>query len=365
MVVNDYILIAENLNRNPLRAPRHGGKFTESFIKFLQLLYSQKEASLVKYLHPLPGFKTTEIIAKSSGLDEEVAKTILHTLHQNNKLVGMGDNYALPPIPILLNIHQFHTETGENDIEAARLYLDFFIEKKYNRYYETSEKGTPVFRTVPIEESIQAGEKILSYEEAEQYIMTMDHENFTLIPCPCRTRTEKLGIRECSDKFPVASCLMVGFSAIHFNSIGMGRKVTKGQAVAYVKEMLTQGLICCTDNAMAKNSIICMCCSCCCSQIRGRTRWENPDAVSPSNFIPVSGEECIACGKCEKRCLLGAITINKEDKRIQVDIDKCLGCGVCTVTCPQDTLKLIRYERSEPFSTAGKMLKAIHSENVP
>ncbi|MCP4130076.1 MAG: hypothetical protein GY754_03565 [bacterium] len=333
-------------------------------MQYLKLIYTPEEAAVVKYLLPLPKFLSTEEIAASAGMNEESVKSLIDSAHKKNGLSGMGNMYALPPIPILLNIHQFHSETGKDDLKAANLYLDFFIEKKYSRYYETSEKGTPVFRTVPIEKSIKPGEKVLSYEEAEQYIMSMEHDNFSLVPCPCRTRTDKLGVRECKEKFPIAHCLMLGVSSMHFESIGMGKKVSKPEAVSYIKEMIEKGLICCTDNAMAKNSIICLCCGCCCSQIRGRTKWDNPDSVAPSNFIPQSNDECIACGKCEKRCLLEAITINKEEKRVEVNADKCIGCGVCTVTCSKDSLRLIRLERSETFPSGGKMLKAINLENV-
>lgn len=360
----DYGIIAENLNKNPLRVPRHEGEFTASFVQYLQLLYSPREATLVKYLQPLPNFLSAEEVSKFSGLEEEEIKGILDNLHGNNKLVAMGNHYALPPMPILVNIHQFNAETGPDDVEAAGLYLDFFVEKKYSRYYETSEKGTPVFRAVPINETIRAGEKILSYEEAEQFINSMDHNHFALVPCPCRTRMEKLGIRECGEKFPIASCLMLGFSAIHFDSIGRGQKVSREEAIVYVKEMIDTGLICCTDNAMTKNSIICMCCSCCCSQVRGRTRWDNYDAVAPSNFVPLSRGECKACGKCVKRCLLGALAVDKEEQRVVVNKEKCIGCGVCVVSCATESLKLVRHERSTPFTSAGKMLKAINGENI-
>ncbi len=88
------------------------------------------------------------------------------------------------------------------------------------------------------------------------------------------------------------------------------------------------------------------------------------DAVAPSNYIPQSGEECIACGKCQKRCLLGAITIDKEAKMVVVDESKCIGCGVCAVTCPNDSLRLVRQRDNEPFTSVGQMLKTINMENV-
>ncbi|MCP4129622.1 MAG: hypothetical protein GY754_01280, partial [bacterium] len=62
MQTSDYQQIAENLNKNPLRVPRHEGNFTESFMQYLKLIYTPEEAAVVKYLLPLPKFLSTEEI---------------------------------------------------------------------------------------------------------------------------------------------------------------------------------------------------------------------------------------------------------------------------------------------------------------
>jgi Fe-S-cluster-containing hydrogenase component 2 len=49
--------------------------------------------------------------------------------------------------------------------------------------------------------------------------------------------------------------------------------------------------------------------------------------------------------------------------RIKVDMDKCIGCGLCTLTCPQETLKLHRHERSTPFETSQELLETAAREN--
>lgn len=360
---NDYLFIAENINRNPMRAPRHKGEFTPSFIEYLKLLYKPEEAAVVRYLQMPPKFRSVDEIATEAGMDAGMVKTILEGLRLKNSLMGMGDIYCLPPIPILLNNHHFYAELKDDDIKSIEFYKDFFIEKKFSRYYETSEKGTPIFRTIPVGKAIECGEKILSSEEACEFVTNLDTEDIALVPCPCRTRTEKGGDRECNDRFPIGFCIMLGMTALHFESVGLGKRINKEQAIKYIEEMTDLGLICCADNAMTKNSILCLCCECCCSQVRGITRWNNPTAILPSNFIPATSDKCKLCGKCVKRCLLGALSIDKKNKKIVVDSSKCLGCGICTLKCSNEAIKLNRYERSQPFASVGKLMKAFNSEN--
>lgn len=41
----------------------------------------------------------------------------------------------------------------------------------------------------------------------------------------------------------------------------------------------------------------------------------------------------------------------------------CTGCGVCTHTCPEETMKLKRVERSEPFPGPGDLYRTVAREN--
>lgn len=86
-------------------------------------------------------------------------------------------------------------------------------------------------------------------------------------------------------------------------------------------------------------------------------------AILPSNFIPVAGDDCIQCELCTERCPVGALTMDEETDHPVVDPDKCIGCGVCVLTCPEETLRLVRTERSTPFHTNKELIKTIAREN--
>jgi NAD-dependent dihydropyrimidine dehydrogenase PreA subunit len=175
---------------------------------------------------------------------------------------------------------------------------------------------------------------------------------------------EKLETRECKDTFPIGACVIPGDNGRKFVDLGMGKKATKEQAKAYIDEMVNLGLVVNSDNALSPDPIvICLCCGCCCSQMRGRTKWDNPQAILASNFVPKAGDDCVMCGTCVDRCVLEALSIDDAAGKAVVNPDRCIGCGVCTLTCPQETLKLHRLERSEPFATAIELGLALFAEN--
>jgi NAD-dependent dihydropyrimidine dehydrogenase PreA subunit len=336
-----YLLIARSIDREPETAPKaaDGGGFHAAFLAYLKLLYSPEEAEVVQHLKGLPAFTSTREVADASGKSLESVEKILADVHSRNGLFGVGDRYCLPPIPVLVNVHQFYPEVKEHDVEAARLYGD------------------------PVHRSIEPGEKILSAEEAHDFILNHAPEEMALVPCPCRTRTEKLGTRECKEEKPIGACIMLGPAAMHFDDLGLGKRVTRQQAVAYFDEMVENGFVGTTTNSVSNGPVICLCCECCCSQVRGRTRWDNPDAVAPSNFVPRTTEDCLACETCVDRCFFGALEIDEETDRATADPEKCIGCGLCTLACPQEILKLHRHERARPFDTHGELLRTLAREN--
>jgi len=360
-----YIRIARKIEaQDPHTAPKdEDGSVHEAFIDYLKLIYSPEEAALVQHLNVYEALATTQEVAEASDKDLEYVEKILADVASRNSIIGLENLYCLPPIPLLVNINQFYPEIKPGDIEAARLYQDYFIKGGFFRYYEASKKGTPMARIIPIHRAIEANQQVLAAEEAHDYILNHSAEELALVPCPCRTRTEKLDIRECRDKFPIAACIMMGAAADHFERVGLGKRVTKQQAIEYVDEMVELGLVGQTFNARVGDMVICLCCGCCCSQVRGRTQWDNPDALSPSNFVPRSGEGCVGCEACTERCFFEALSLDEETNRIKVDVDKCIGCGVCTLACPEEALKLHRHERSTLPETSKDLLETVTREN--
>jgi len=359
-----YVRIAENIDKGVQTAPKADGELSKAFIAYLKILYAPEEAELIQHLSMMKS-KTTEEIAADSGMETEKVREILNPLIQRNSLMGTGVKYRLPIIPNLLNIHMFYPDTKPDDLEAAELYQQFFIKEGFHKYYGTSGKGTPALRSIPVEHAIHPEEKTFTAEEAHAFVRNLETDDLALVPCPCRTRTEKMGIRECKDTLPVASCVFIGGAARRFEEIGLAKRVTKQQTIDYIDEAVELGLIPTTGNSIeGPHGIMCLCCGCCCSNVRGRTRWDNPTAIRPSDFVPQASEDCVLCGTCVDRCFLDALALDEDAGRSVADPEKCIGCGVCTITCPEEALKLRRFERSEPtYKTAMDLMMTVARDN--
>jgi len=360
-----YTKLAERLDMNVTGIPKKDGNFSPTFIEHMELLFSPEEADICSHLSVGSRFTPAEQVAEEVGRPAEEVEQALAELAERGVILSVGGQYMLPPTPFVINYHQVREETTEDSIKAGELYQDYYIKDGFYRFYESSAMGTPHRRAVPVEQSIASGQQVPSHEDMGHYLDNANMGALALIPCPCRMRTERLGIRECKDRVPaLASCLMVGAPAAMFAQRGEGKLATREEVDQYLKESREMGLVMMTDNAQEmRNGIICACCGCCCSITRGLTKWDNPNAFARSDFVVRVSDECAACGECVDRCMFEAISVEEGDDKAQIDEDKCMGCGVCTVTCPTEALRLERLERDHIYDTSRELYKKVAVEN--
>jgi len=196
-----------------------------------------------------------EVSKKETKREPQEITAIFEGAHAKYALMGLmeKDQHALPTIFYIFNYHNRYPEIKSGDLEAARLYQEFFVKEGFYKRFETSDKGTPAFRAIPVGRSIEAKQKVLTSEEAHDRINNLETDTIALVPCPCRTRTEKLGIRECKDKFPIGACIIPGDNGRKFVDLGMGKSVTKEQTIKYLDEMQDYGLVVNSDNALTRS----------------------------------------------------------------------------------------------------------------
>ncbi len=57
--------------------------------------------------------------------------------------------------------------------------------------------------------------------------------------------------------------------------------------------------------------------------------------------------ECTACGICETRCQMDAISM---EETARVELDRCIGCGLCVTDCPAEAIRLIQKGPDECYT---------------
>ncbi len=364
MQESTYRKLAERFDMFVTGAPKKGKDFSPAFLKYLELLYTPEEAEVASFLSVGPQTMTAEAVAEKAGRPTGEVEEVLGRLVEKGGVLGLGGQYMLPIIPILVNHYPFRNTDDEDTLKAGHLYEEYYIQDRFYKFYESSAAGTPYRRVVPVEQSVASGQQVLSHEEIDAFLDQANMGVYALAPCPCRNRKEKLGTRECKDRFPVASCLFLGMFGLMMISRGDARQVCREEAKKYLEEMRKLGLVMTTDNAkVMKDGVICLCCGCCCSITRGLTRWDNPRALARSNFVARVNDDCAACGTCVDRCMFNALSLGEGDDKVRIDENRCMGCGVCTVTCPTEAIRLERLEREPIFSDSPEMYARVSAEN--
>jgi len=323
------------------------GDPTETYLEYLSLLYSQDIAKLVQELEIFPKMMSIVKFAKKVNMDKNELTERLKEVAHKGFVVNLGKQYSLPSPLIIWDTPFIYSRTYESNIakRLAELGLKFFYKEGYYQKWETTIDGIPRNRILTVSEEIEPKDQIVPIEEV--YNIIDQNTDIAVIPCPCRNRQEISGHRECKDKYPIHTCLILGIFAKGAleQADPAVKKVSREEAKEIAKKASEIGLVHTTDNVGNNCRLICSCCECCCVIIGGLTRLDNPRAVARANYVANVDEEiCEACSTCVERCKFNAITIEDTAK---IDIERCLGCGLCAVKCPHDAIIMKRFVREE------------------
>ena len=133
---------------------------------------------------------------------------------------------------------------------------------------------------------------------------------------------------------PIEVCLKFDDLADYLIERGLGREITREEALAIIKQSEEAGLVHFVDNAEGPVKHNCNCCGCSCWNVGTiRRRKIARDDLMATYFMRTTDDDaCVGCGACLDICPVQALTL--EDGVAVVDEEWCIGCGLCVPRCP-------------------------------
>ena len=182
------------------------------------------------------------------------------------------------------------------------------------------------------------------------------HERFLLIPCVCKRERELQGNYDC--KLPMKRCGFVGLPP----QTPLGENVIdREEANRLLGELEKMGHVHLafygfTMGAETPQFVgTCNCCSCCCGVFAGMSLAGLSEGPQRSNYRAViDSAKCIACGVCQQRCPVDAISDDEMGKST-VERAKCIGCGVCVIGCATEAIEMVPVSAEEWFHVPASM----------
>ena len=196
---------------------------------------------------------------------------------------------------------------------------------------------TKAIKTIKIDETVEHKNLVTPFDEVEQLLKDASN-TISLTNCICRQAKDILG--EGCDH-PKEVCFQFGGGAHYYIDNGLGRQVTKEEALEVIREAQKKGLVIQPSNTQHPFAL-CLCCGCSCEILSNANKLENPAQFFQTNYYAeVKTENCTGCKLCEVKCPIHAAVVG-EDKISTVNLGRCIGCGVCVSVCNFDAIHLVK-----------------------
>jgi ferredoxin len=321
-----YEQLREVLDSHPTTAPK-----SAKIIEILSMLFTPEEAALAVSM----SYKAWELekIAAAASVSESEAEKRLESMADKGIIFSKNKDgkklYGL--VPLIPGVFEFPFMKAVDSPRYKK--LGELWEEYHKEVLGASFAGnpTPMMRVIAVEKAIKAQNRVHPYEEVKSFIKNARY--IALADCACR-----ISVGKC-DK-PKDVCLIFDGAAEFLVERGFARQITPEEGMKVLDRAEKAGLVHTSNNSADRAGLICNCCPCCCTVLRGKTEVKHPHAFEPSRFeARVNGDDCAGCGICaEERCPVKAIEM-KEDIAV-VDVSECIGCGLCVTGCPADAIAL-------------------------
>jgi electron transport complex protein RnfB len=332
--VDKYDKLRVILNKNPAGAPQ-----SKAFDEILRILFTPEEVEVALGMTFVP--KTAPQIADTVGIATEKVANLCESMADkgivfSRKKAGEMGYALLPTIPGLFEFPFMGGQPHPQLPRLAELWEQYHSEALGDEF---AGSETPFMRVIPVEQTIDSRSEVLPYETVST--MLDSAKTFGLAHCACRT-----SVGACDR--PLETCLMFDKTARFLIDRGFAREITKEEAKNTLRLSEEAGLVHSCNNSQHRLTVICNCCSCCCTVLRGLTERQNPNAFARSRWhASVDADSCTGCGTCrDERCPVNAIDL--ENDVAAVASNQCIGCGLCVSTCPEEAITMI--QRTSPAS---------------
>jgi Pyruvate/2-oxoacid:ferredoxin oxidoreductase delta subunit len=321
------------------RSAIFGGMDIPEFYPLVEELFSPEEAEINNAM-PAKGTFTAADLAEKMGKDAGELATTLKDMADKGLCISFerdGERVfrAAPFMPGIFEFVFFRGSNTDRDKKLARLVHEY--KEAWQANSPPLTLPYPMIRVITVEKTIEAGEKIHTYDQMKKYI----EQNDTIAVGICYCRQEAMLLGEDTHGMPMDACVFFGNNAkFGIDCLG-AKKVTQEEALRLLDEWEEAGLIHQTRNVSDEIEYLCNCDRYHCNAVKLMLAQPNPAKVFNSGFEPkFDADACVACETCIDRCPLEALTMGDDDVP-QVDLDKCCGCAVCATGCPSEAITMV------------------------
>ena len=335
----EYLALQRRHDQGPAAAPAHAALFD-----ILRMLYTEDEARTAARM-PWSPISAGRLAA---SLDEpaDTVRSRLETMCEKGLVFDFINpdtgkaRYVLAPA--VVGFFEFTMMRVRDDIDqpamAKALHAYMFEDRAFAD--AVFGQGESVLGRALVHEDVLSTSdfsEVLDYERASWLIEESGGGAVSL--CYCRHKGEHSG-HPC--EHPQDICTSLQPAADFSIRRGFGRPA----GVSELKEILAlareRGLVQIADNVQRNPIYICHCCGCHCGQLLAISNFGLANAVRTSSRIAeVDEQACNGCGKCTRRCPIGAISLTPKPRspgqkvqlRAEIDQELCLGCAVCGAAC--------------------------------
>ncbi len=353
-----YAHLADVLDALP-----HGFPRTPSGVelKLIKMAFTPEEVWLAGHMSRTA--ETAAEIANRVGRDVVDVTRILEGLAPRRLVrLDAGAAYAIPGVateaagekkyrlgPFIVGWYEANMRLL--DAEFAKLFEQYVVEGGGERIL-APRPG--LMGVIPARGSLKP-ELMQPYDDIDSHFQR--HERFLVLDCVCKREKEVLHGHSCGQ--PMKRCGFVGLPPqTPLSDHVLGRE----EAIKLFGELeqmghVHHGLYGFTMFTEAPQFVgCCNCCPCCCGLFAGvnHAGLSEPGGQRSNYRAVINSEECIACGECQHRCPMDAIS-DDEHSKSQVDRTKCIGCGVCVIGCVSEAIELQPVSEEEWFHVPASM----------